>query len=120
MNALELADALEAQPECTCHAMCYFECGCDAIWPEQWIQQAAAELRRLHAENQRCRDVCAATAEGWRQDRDALLEALKAELDQRHLYQPVLTDEIIADLWYQNGTYYHHFARAIERYLTRK
>ena len=45
---------------------------------------------------------------------------LKAELEQRHLYQPVLTDEIIADLWYQNGTYYHHFARAIERYLTRK
>lgn len=46
--------------------------------------------------------------------------SLKAELEQHHLYQPVLTDEIIADLWYQNGTYYHHFARAIERYLTRK
>ena len=27
-----------------------------------------------------------------------------------------LTDEVIADLWYQNGTH-HHFARAIERYL---
>lgn len=37
----------------------------------------AAELRRLHAENERCREVCAATAEGWREDRDALLEALK-------------------------------------------
>ena len=36
-----------------------------------------AELRRLHEENQRCRDVCAATAEGWRVERDALLEALK-------------------------------------------
>ena len=28
-----------------------------------------------------------------------------------------LTDEVIADLWYQNGTHHHHFARAIERYL---
>ena len=28
-----------------------------------------------------------------------------------------LTDEIIAELWYKNGTHYHHFARAIERWL---
>jgi hypothetical protein len=28
-----------------------------------------------------------------------------------------LTDEVIADLWHQNGTYHHHFARAIERWL---
>jgi hypothetical protein len=28
-----------------------------------------------------------------------------------------LTDEVIADLWHKNGTYHHHFARAIERYL---
>lgn len=28
-----------------------------------------------------------------------------------------LTDEVIAELWYKNGTYYHHFARAIERWL---
>ncbi|MFZ9968000.1 MAG: hypothetical protein ACO3IN_13560 [Steroidobacteraceae bacterium] len=28
-----------------------------------------------------------------------------------------LTDEVIADLWARNGTYHHHFARAIERYL---
>ena len=28
-----------------------------------------------------------------------------------------LTDEVIADLWYQNGTHHHHFARAIERWL---
>ena len=37
-----------------------------------------------------------------------------------HPYQPVLTDEIIADLWHKNGGFHHHFARAIERYLTRK
>jgi hypothetical protein len=28
-----------------------------------------------------------------------------------------LTDEVIADLWARNGTYHHHFARAIERWL---
>jgi hypothetical protein len=28
-----------------------------------------------------------------------------------------LTDEVIADLWAKNGTYHHHFARAIERWL---
>lgn len=45
---------------------------------------AAAELRRLHAELERCKQVCAATSESWRTDaekwkgqRDALLEALK-------------------------------------------
>ena len=37
----------------------------------------AAELRRLHAELERCKQVCAATAEGWRVERDALLEALR-------------------------------------------
>lgn len=46
-------------------------------------RKAATELRRLHAENQRCRNVCDATSEGWRADaeewkaqRDALLEVL--------------------------------------------
>jgi hypothetical protein len=28
-----------------------------------------------------------------------------------------LTDEVIADLWARNGTYHHHFSRAIERWL---
>lgn len=51
-EALRLADALTTPPDCTCRATSYFECGCDAIWPEQWIDHAAAELRRLHAENQ--------------------------------------------------------------------
>jgi hypothetical protein len=31
--------------------------------------------------------------------------------------QRTLTDEVIADLWHQNGGFYHHFARAIERWL---
>ena len=28
-----------------------------------------------------------------------------------------LTDEIIAELWHQNGGFHHHFARAVERWL---
>jgi|GEM_PF-4435419 len=28
-----------------------------------------------------------------------------------------LTDEVIANLWHQNGGFHHHFARAIERWL---
>lgn len=31
--------------------------------------------------------------------------------------QRMLTDEVIADLWHQNGGFHHHFARAIERWL---
>jgi hypothetical protein len=83
-KALRLADALSSNGEgCECHASSYYECGCDdAIWPEMYVLQAAAELRRLHAMTERR-----------------------------------LTDEVIADLWYKNGTYHHHFARAIERYL---
>ena len=47
-------------------------------------RRAAKELRRLHAELERCKQVCAFTSESWRIDaekwkgqRDALLEALK-------------------------------------------
>lgn len=60
MNALELADALDAY--CT---------------PQDVSEQAAAKLRVLHEENQRCKQVCAATAEWWRVERDALLGVLK-------------------------------------------
>ena len=41
---------------------------------------AAAELRRLHADLERCKQLCAATAEGWRVEREELLEALKKPL----------------------------------------
>jgi hypothetical protein len=40
------------------------------------LHEQAAELRRLHAELERCRQVCAATAEWWRVERDALLGVL--------------------------------------------
>lgn len=51
-EALRLADAL-ASWEYTSTGLC---------------GQAAAELRRLHAELERCKQVCAATSEGWRTD----------------------------------------------------
>ena len=64
-EALRLADALDAHQFDEPHA-------------------AAAELRRLHAELERCKAVCSATSESWRADaeswnaqRDSLLEALK-------------------------------------------
>jgi len=43
-------------------------------------------------------------------------EALKAALETER----TLTDEVIADLWHQNGGFHHHFARAVERYLKGK
>ncbi len=51
------------------------------------------------------------------------IDALRAALATKPLYaalaepQRTLTDEVIADLWHKNGTYHHHFARAIERWL---
>jgi hypothetical protein len=41
------------------------------------LHEQAAELRRLHAELERCKTVCAATAEWWRVERDALLGVLQ-------------------------------------------
>ena len=64
-------------------------------------RKAAAELRRLHAELERCKQVCAATAEEWRADaekwkdqRDALLEALRdAAKTIEHLGYPLAAIE---------------------------
>ena len=53
MNALDIAKGLESNGEdCTCHASCYYECACDAVWGEAYTLNAAAELRRLHELNQ--------------------------------------------------------------------
>ena len=43
-----------------------------------------------------------------------IVDTLRAALAQP---ERTLTDEIIADLWHQNGGFHHHFARAVERYL---
>jgi hypothetical protein len=56
---------------------------------------------------------------------DGMLEQAKRSVDRAvnrmtdALAQPerTLTDEVIADLWHQNGGFHHHFARAVERYL---
>jgi hypothetical protein len=49
----------------------------DELDAAQLIVETAKELRRLHAELQRCKQVCDATAEGWRTD----AEEWKAERD---------------------------------------
>ena len=83
--------------------------------------------------------------EGWKDDApsqwstndEKLITALRAALEQSkpvevmdaplllngqplYTHPPIertLTDEVIADLWHQNGGFHHHFARAVERYL---
>ncbi len=48
----------------------------------------------------------------------AVADAAAEELRRLHLMtRRTLTDEVIADLWHQNGGFHHHFARAIERWL---
>ena len=61
-----------------------FALGMADLLERQGFTIAAAELRRLHAELERCKQVCAATSESWRTDaekwkaqRDALLKALQ-------------------------------------------
>jgi hypothetical protein len=71
---------------------------------------------------------------GWMKQRHAnwrlqkeLVEQTQERDRQRQEYEEVrmaelepertLTDEVIADLWHQNGGFHHHFARAVERYL---
>jgi hypothetical protein len=52
-KALMLALGLESNGEgCSCHAYGACECACDASWSEFYVKDAAAELRRLHAENE--------------------------------------------------------------------
>jgi hypothetical protein len=48
-----------------------------------------------------------------------MLQEQNTELDKKlaELSERKLTDEVIADLWYKNGTHHHHFARAVERWL---
>ena len=51
----------------------------------------------------------------------AIADAASAELRRLHaMTERTLNDEIIAELWYRNGTYHHHFARAIEAWLKGK
>ena len=54
------------------------------------------------------------TQKANRPERWQAIDALRAALKQP---ERTLTDEVIADLWHQNGGFHHHFARAVERYL---
>lgn len=54
------------------------------------------------------------TQKANRPERWQAIDALRAALEQP---ERTLTDEVIADLWHQNGGFHHHFARAVERYL---
>jgi hypothetical protein len=54
------------------------------------------------------------TQKANRPERWQAIDTLRAALKQP---ERTLTDEVIADLWHQNGGFHHHFARAVERYL---
>ena len=59
-------------------------------------------------------DLRAALAEDALQRLTDVSQEIEAALAEP---QRTLTDEVIADLWHQNGGFHHHFARAIERWL---
>jgi len=47
----------------------------------------------------------------------AYYETIASLVDALGQPERTLTDEVIANLWHQNGGFHHHFARAIERWL---
>ena len=77
-----------------------------ALWLADWLDvracggdswnakmNAAAELRRLHAELERCKQVCAATAESWRESDEKHREA------QAAIYRALGTENPDRDAW---------------------
>ena len=47
---MDILGLLRSVPDCECHAVCSWECGCDAIWPEDYVKDAANEIERLRKE----------------------------------------------------------------------
>jgi hypothetical protein len=102
---------------------------------EHWddLDAVAAELRRLHEENERLTNLCydyigeltAMRAAKQMQDRIDKMKGAVAPVGRpagesaavAAAPARTLNDEVIADLWYKNGTHHHHFARAVERWL---
>jgi hypothetical protein len=97
-------------------------CGCPsqyggipAEWPEVTREGDPATAygviceKHWHEYEARCPN-CASL-----QEQNTEIDRKLAELSERHL-----TDEVIADLWHQNGGFHHHFARAVERWLKGK
>lgn len=69
-------------------------------------------MKQRHANWRLQKELVEQTQERDRQ-RQEYEEARMAELEPER----TLTDEVIADLWHQNGGFHHHFARAVERWL---
>jgi hypothetical protein len=69
-------------------------------------------MKQRHANWRLQKELVEQTPERDRQRRE-YEETRMAELEPER----TLTDEVIADLWHQNGGFHHHFARAVERYL---
>ena len=61
----------------------YYDVGGKRVWLEKDdpFPELTPPQREPLAELERCKQVCAATAEGWRVERDALLEALQEALE---------------------------------------
>ena len=111
------------------------ECGC----PSATVQKSTLECpncasleaqnteldRKLADLEQTSLELCETC--GWRTliPGDCCLNCTRSDPDEltvayttdAHSRMRTLTDEVIAELWYKNGTYHHHFARAIERWL---
>ena len=48
---MDLIKALRGElNNCECHAYSRSECGCDAVWPEEVVNQAADEIEQLRKE----------------------------------------------------------------------
>jgi len=78
--------------------------------PEQEQQAEVQALMKMQSELQRERDYWEEEARRYAGNADFWKN--KHEHPER-----TLNDEVIAELWHQNGGYHHHFARAVERWL---
>ena len=87
-------------------------CGCEPVQEPVWVCPDSAEHR--YQKPGHCED-CGKTLV---QERHFCPRCGKRATGIHTCTPPApLTDEVIADLWHQNGGFHHHFARAIERWL---
>ena len=80
---------------------------------EGWYQHTLDCMERLKAQNsgKHIKELLTPEFTNHMSNASILKNILKNQQER------TLTDEIIADLWHQNGGFHHHFARAVERYL---
>lgn len=79
----------------------------DAGKPADIAEKAAAELRRLHAELERCKQVCAATSERWRSDTDVWKAQRDALLAARTALKAALAEPVQEPVAYSVGRTLH-------------